>query len=92
MQFAPFREERLMRFNMSFVGNAAINRANFGTLLGGERTGAFGAFCRIYDIDIFSFRDRGVRAFRLARAAADAFIGDFESHVFVYPPKSIYLL
>jgi len=81
-----------MRFNMSFVGNTAINRTDFSTLFCRKRTGAFGTFCRIDDIDILSFRDSGVWTLRLARAAADAFIGDFEGHLFVYPPKLVDLL
>ena len=77
-----------MRFNIRLVGEAAVHRADLGTLFCRERADALGAFSRIDDVDIFPFGNRRVRALRLARAAANALIGDLKSHVFVLPVRT----
>jgi hypothetical protein len=58
------------------VSDDALHRTDRDTLRGIEVPYAFGTPVGIDDIDLFTLRNRPVRAFRFTHIAVDAFIGN----------------
>ena len=72
-----FFHKRGLVFSVSRINRDAVDRANLLTLWLAIVTDAFGAFTRVYDIDVIAGRNGLVGAFRLADIAVDAVICDY---------------
>jgi hypothetical protein len=71
-----------MVFVMGRVFVYTIDRADFHTLRRVVMAYAFGAECRVYDIDVFALRNGTVWTFRFADITVDTFIINNKGHGF----------
>jgi hypothetical protein len=81
VNFLPLFQQLLLAFFMSVVWDAAIYGANLDAFGGCKPANAFSALGGVDFVYRRPFFDGFVLAFRLAGAAANAFISDFVRHL-----------
>jgi hypothetical protein len=86
MELLSAFEEGALRLHVVRIRDAAIHGADGGAGLFVMEADALGAEGRIDDEDVLALADGLVRAFGLAGAAIDAFLGDDRRHVFSGSP------
>ena len=72
-----FFPQFLFSFHLFRIERNAVNRANLLALGLVKMADTFGAFCRIYNINIFALGYCLVRAFRFTDITVDTFFSDF---------------
>jgi hypothetical protein len=86
MELPPFFQKHFPAFPMFRVGNAAVHRADPGTLGLVKGTNTFSALIRVDHIDDLPFTDGLIRALRLASSTANALVSYFIGHNICFPP------
>src|SRR4051812_16489832 len=89
MELLSAFEEGALRLHVVRIRDAAIHGADGGAGLFVMEADALGAEGRIDDEDVLALADGLVRAFGLAGAAIDAFLGDDRGHVFSGLPRFV---